>query len=162
MIGKRSMAKISKDEILEACVNGICKSFDKYLEWSGGEWLWHAPEYFLTVNIANELWAIDKTSKYITLEDNVRKTLTVADAKIKGKLSKQIRPNGRSDIVLWWGNGQPRGIIEVKHAIYNFEALKEDIDRILGILKQDSKIEFGITTFYIDRNLQNGNASNTL
>lgn len=78
------MAKITKEEILEACVQGIERSFNEYLEWSYDEWLWNAPEYLLTVNIAKELWKIKNDAKFITLEDNVRKTLKNADAKIKG------------------------------------------------------------------------------
>jgi len=144
------MAKITYDEILNACLIGIEKSFNEYFEWSGDEWLWNAPEYLLTVNIAKELANIKK-NKFITLEDNVKETLKNAEAKIKGKISDKARPDGRSDIILWWANGYPRGIIEVKNDVFNFRRIKEDIDRILELLKKDSSIEFGITTFYIDR-----------
>lgn len=155
------MSKISKDEILDKCINGIKESFEEYLKWSYNEWLWNAPEYLITVNIAKEL-STAKGAKYITLEDNVRKTLKTANAKIKGKLSDKIRPDGRSDIVLWWGKGTPRGIIEVKNAIYHKDNLEEDLNRIYGLLKKSSDIEFGVTTFYIDRNYKKGNANKTL
>jgi len=155
------MSKIGKDEILDKCINGIKKSFKEYLKWSDDEWLWNAPEYLITVNIAKELSAIEG-AKFITLEDNIKKTLKTANAKIKGKLSKNIRPDGRSDIVLWWGKGTPRGIIEVKNAIYRKDNLEDDLNRIYGLLKKSSDIEFGITTFYIDRNYKNGNATKTL
>jgi len=106
------MARVSKDEILKACINGIEKSFNEYLEWSYGEWLWNAPEYLLTVNIAKELWNIEKEAKFITLEDNIRYTLENANAKIKGKLANAVRSKGRSDIIFWWGKATPRGVIE--------------------------------------------------
>ena len=147
------MAKITHDEIIKACLNGIDISFNEYLEWSGDEWLWNAPEYLLTINIAKELAKIDK-GKFITLEDNIKKTLQTANANIKGKITNKARPNGRSDIILWWANGYPRGIIEVKNAIFQFKNIKEDIDRIIEILKKDSSIEFGVTTFYIDRHYE--------
>ena len=152
------MAKITKEEILEACVQGIERSFNEYLEWSYDEWLWNAPEYLLTVNIAKELWKIKNDAKFITLEDNVRKTLKNADAKIKGSLKVGVRGNGRSDIVFWWGKGTPRGIIEVKNAVYQKKQIQEDLDRIYGILEKKSDIEFGITTFYIDKHFESGNA----
>ena len=158
----KKMSKISKDKILQACTKGIKKSFNEYLEWSADEWLWNAPEYLLTVNIAKKLWMIKKTSKYITLEDNLKKTLKSADAKIKGQLKSSIRPDGRSDIIFWWGKGTPRGIIEVKNGIYRKEQIQEDLERIYGILEKESDIEFGISTFYIDRYYESGNAKEKL
>ena len=152
------MAKIGKDEILEACEKGIKKSFAEYFEWSSNEWLWNAPEYLLTINIAKELWKIKKDTKFITLEDNVKSTLKKANASIKDGLKNTVRGDGRSDIVFWWGKGTPRGVIEVKNAIYQKKHIQEDLDRIYGILEKESDIEFGVTTFYIDRHFVNGNA----
>jgi hypothetical protein len=143
------MGKISKDQILDACLEGIKESYNEYLDWSGIEWLCNAPEYLLTVNIAKNLWKIPNDAKFITLEDNIRKTLKTANAKIKGKISNKARPNGRSDIIFWWGKGTPRGIIEVKNYSYKKKHIQEDLDRIYSILKKESDIEFGITTFYI-------------
>ena len=156
------MSRIAKNEIIQACLDGIKTSFDEYEAWSGGEWLWNAPEYLLTVNIAKKLWEIDKSAKFITLEDNVRETLKSADAKIKGKISSKARPSGRSDIIFWWGKGSPRGVIEVKNAIYNKNHIQEDLDRIYELLKKDSSLEFGITTFYIDRHFESPNATEKL
>jgi hypothetical protein len=156
------MAKISRDEILNACINGIEESFNEYLEWSSNEYLWNAPEYLLTINIAKKLYAIPNKTKFITLEDNVRKTLKNANAKIKGKIENKARADGRSDIIFWWGKGTPRGIIEVKNAVFQKKDIQEDLNRIYAILKKDSDIEFGITTFYIDRHYDSGDASNKI
>jgi len=156
------MARISRDEILEACIDGIKKSFFEYQKWNDGEWLWNAPEYFLTVNIAKSLWKIKKHTKFVSLEDNVRDTLKNANSSKASKLKRRARPDGRSDIVFWWGGGTPRGIIEVKHAIYNKSHLQIDLDRIYELLKKKSDLEFGVTTFYIDTNQKKGNASDKL
>ena len=156
------MPKITQMEIIDACLNGIEKSFNEYYEWSGGDFLWNAPEYLLTVNIAKELFNIKK-GKFITLEDNVKKTLKIANPSIRGPIAKKARPDGRSDIVLWWANGYPRGIIEVKNWISNFtHYIKDDIDRIITILNKDSTLEFGICTFYIDNRYEKGNAKEKL
>ncbi|ADV46182.1 hypothetical protein [Nitratifractor salsuginis] len=147
---------VSTSRIVDACLDGIRQSFEEYEEWSGGCWLGKAPEYLLTVNIAKELAMIDG-SKYITLEDNVKKTLKNANANLKGRQSGYMRQNGRADIVVWWGNYIPRGIIEVKHRVYKFNSFSADIDRIIEILKKESDIQFGISTFYIS-NYYSGNA----
>ncbi len=47
---------ISIDTIADTCTDAILDAFDEYYEWTGGEWLWNAPEYFTTVNIAKALW----------------------------------------------------------------------------------------------------------
>ena len=101
------MAKLTYDEILEGCIEGITNSFNDYKEWSGEYWLWRAPEYLITVNIAKTIAKINKP-KYITLEDNVKQTLKDANAKIRGSLKNAIRPKGRSDIILWWGGGNTK------------------------------------------------------
>ena len=136
------------DNIANACLDGIDKSFKEYEDWSDGWWLWKAPEYLLTVNIAKELWKMEG-SKYITLEDNIKETLKNANASLKGRTSGYMRSNGRADIILWWGNYTPRAIIEVKHRVYKFGSYVSDVDRIIEMLKKDSEIQFGIVAFYI-------------
>ena len=142
------MSRLTYEEILNSCIKGIKKSHKEYEEWNGWQWLWEAPEYLLTVNIAKEIAKVKKT-KYITLEDNIKETLKNANAKIKGALKKNIRANGRSDIVLWWGKETPRGIIEVKNGVDNIRDIKKDVDRIIGILEKESDIQLGVVTFYM-------------
>ena len=156
------MAKISRNEILEACIDGIKKSFFEYQKWNDGEWLWNAPEYLLTVNIAKTLWKIKNNTKFISLEDNVKETLEIARASQADTLGESARLNGRSDIVFWWGKGRPRGIIEVKNTIFNKKKLQEDLNRIYELLKTKSDLEFGVTTFYINTNTQVKKASKRL
>jgi len=106
-------------------------------------------EYLLTVNIAKELNKI-KGSKFVTLENNVREILKNANAKIRGKLKEDMRPDGRCDIVFWWGRGDVRGIIEVKHVVHNYKKIEKDVVRIINMLKKDSNMEFGMISFYTD------------
>ena len=158
MYRRNKMSKITHDEILDSCIKGIKTSFDEYSKWSGDELLCNAPEYLLTVNIAKSLWKIDK-SKFITLEDSIRKTVKTAGAKVYKKDIEKIRVDGRSDIILWWAKGTPRGIIEVKNCVFNFNHIKDDLKRIIGILKKKSDIELGVITFYIEKEYKNQNAS---
>ena len=144
---------ISRENIIEACLDGVEKSSDIYRKWSGGEWLWNAPEYLITIKIAEKIANI-KGKKLITLEDNIDYILDVADAKGADSLSKDIRGDGRSDIIVWWADRTPRAIIEVKNSVYGLDKIVEDIRRVQSILnqkKKDSRMQFGIVTFYIDR-----------
>jgi len=151
---------ISIDKVIESTLNGIDESMNLYQEWSGGEWLWNAPEYLITVKIAENIANI-QGSKYITLEDNVDYILDVANAKGQGRIPEEIRKNGRSDIVLWWADETPRAVIEVKNSVFRLGKISGDIDRIQEILKRkkaNNTLQFGLIAFYIDNNYKSGNA----
>lgn len=120
---------LTKEELISTTLSAILDTHDSYLEWSGSEWLWNAPEYLLTVKIAEKLANIDK-NKFITLEDNVNKTLNSSNAKGRGRIPSKIRANGRFDIVVWWAKGDPRAVIEVKHRVYKFANIEEDVNRV--------------------------------
>ena len=47
------------EEIIDAALAGIKQSQEQYEEWSHGDWLWNAPEYLITVNVANKIAEID-------------------------------------------------------------------------------------------------------
>ena len=154
---------ITKKELIDTTLSAIIDSHKTYLKWSGNEWLWNAPEYLLTVKIAEKLANINK-NKFITLEDNVEKTLDRAGAKGQGKISSKIRANGRYDVVLWWAKGDPRAIIEVKHRVYKFANIEEDIIRIIETIKRkssESSIKYGMVAFYMS-NFYKNNAKNKL
>jgi len=155
---------ISIEKIIESTLNGIDESVEVYKKWSGGEWLWNAPEYLITVKIAENIANIDG-SKYITLEDNVDYILDVSNTKGKGEVSDSARANGRSDIVLWWANGTPRAIIEVKNAVFRLDKITQDIDSIQEVLKSEklnTSLQFGLIAFYIDRGYKTGNAKENI
>lgn len=146
---------ISKEKIIHATHKGIQNSFKDYEEWSGGEWLWNAPEYLITVKIAQSIAKID-AGKYVTLEDNVDYVLTEGGK--KARVKKVARKNGRSDIVLWFKNCYPRAIIEVKNSVYTIRKIEEDIDRIEEVIKKSKTIDWGLIAFYTDGTCSKGNA----
>ena len=143
---------ITEKELIDATLTAINNCQKTYLNWSYNEWLSFAPEYFLTVKIAEEISKINK-NKFITLEDNVENTLDISNAKGRGKISTGTRSNGRYDIVVWWANGHPRAIIEVKNCVRNYRKIEEDITRICDSLNRkskDSTLRHGFIAFYID------------
>lgn len=144
-------AQISMDSIVETALTGVSKAQKKYVEWSGGQWLWQAPEYILTTYVAEELGKLTG-AKYITLENGAKSALTDAGAAGKGRLHSAIRVNGRFDILFWWGDDRPRAVIELKNQISNIDAeTKKDLKRISEVLKrksEDSSFQFGLSVFY--------------
>ena len=150
----------SVKKIIEKTLDGIDESMEVQQKWSGEEWLWNAPEYLITVKIAENIAKINK-NQYITLEDNVDYILDISNAKDNGKAHNKVRANGRTDIVLWWANGTPRAIIEVKNSVFRLNKISKDIDRIQEILKtkkDKTTLQFGLIAFYIDRGYKKGNA----
>lgn len=151
------MPKIKREEVIREVLGAYKDSQKEYENWTGGSWLWEAPEYLITVNIAKRLWELRKrTSRcYITLEYQVAKALEDSGARGRGKLERKIRENGKTDIILWHACGSPRALIEVKNQIYSTAAYKKDIDRIRGLLCKNpdkSSLEFGLISFYESAN----------
>lgn len=143
-------AQISIAKIARGAVNGIVRAQRAYENWSCGEWLWCAPEYFSTVFVAQEISKLDG-SKYVTMEHGAKAAIEDAGARGRGKLHHKIRGNGRFDILLWWANDTPRAPIEVKCQVARIEKIKSDLLRIGKVIhrsKQDSSFQFGMTIFY--------------
>ncbi len=142
---------ISIDEIISASLKGVVNAQNTYKIWSGGQWLWNAPEYFTTVCIATEIAKTDRT--WVTLEDSATSTLKDAGAKGRGKLHSDLRANGRVDIVVWWSyNAKPRAIIEVKCQTLSLRPLNDDLKRISSVIRKNShqsSIQFGASVFYL-------------
>ncbi len=136
--------------VVDAILRGFEESHNTYQEWSGGSWLWEAPEYLICSTVARQIAEIDG-AKFITLENGSKRTLEDAGARGKGRLSKDIREKGRVDILLWWGDGSPRAVIEIKNQIYSSAQYEGDIKRICGFLNRnghESSLQFGVFAFY--------------
>lgn len=148
--------QISIEKIVGATISGIIESQKEYEEWTGGYWLWEGPEYLITINVARSITDLEG-AKYITLENGASRAIEDAGAKGKGRLHRNIRPNGRVDILLWWADGTPRAIIEIKNQISSKDQYEKDINRIKECLKRNnhkSTLQFGLFCFY--ESAQNG------
>ena len=137
---------VPMEAVINKTLSGIAKAQRDYNAWSG-LWLWEAPEYMLTTYIAKELWTIPG-SKYLTLEPKVRRTLKNAGGVGRGRTPKFARLDGRFDIVLWWKNGTPRAVIEVKKEIGYPYKIKKDIERISTMLRTRNSLRYGLIAFY--------------
>lgn len=147
--------QISTPSTIKAILDGFTEAHESYKEWSGGLWLWEAPEYLISSTVARKISEVD-AKKYITLEYDVRSTLEFAGAKGRGRVHKDIRHNGRVDILLWSGEddpeeSRPRAVIEIKNKIQSSDQYEKDIKRLTAFLnrkKELSSIEFAAFAFY--------------
>ena len=143
-------AQIPISIIVDKILEGIVQAQRDYSRWTGGDWLWNAPEYMLSTYIAQKISKIDG-AKYLTLENSAKSAIEDAGARGKGRLHSKIRANGRFDILLWWGSYEPRAVIEVKNQIGSVESIRDDLLRIKEVLKRnrsDSSFQFGVVAYY--------------
>ena len=134
------------DDVANKTLAGISKAQKEYEDWTGGCWLWEAPEYVVTTYIAKQISTIDRPF-YLTLENKVRDGLKDAGGG-KGRPRKDLRFNGKFDILLWWANGTPRAIMEVKNQVPGFSKIKDDVSRISAALKRQNTIRCGFIAYY--------------
>lgn len=135
------------DDVANKTLAGISKAQKEYEDWTGGYWLWEAPEYMVTTYIARQISTISDKSFYLTLENNVRDGIRDAGG-ASGRPRKALRFNGKFDILLWWANGTPRAIIEVKNQVTGFSKIKDDVSRISAALKRQNTIRCGFIAYY--------------
>jgi hypothetical protein len=133
-------------------LGGIESAFDEWIEMSG-EWLQSAPEYLLTVKVAQKLKRVIPASKRtLMMEPHVASTLADAGGIQRGRNAAKLRAGGRYDIVLGHGNGLPRAIIELKNPLWNRGGIAlKDLDRLCHSLlqgKAHTQLYTGLFAFY--------------
>ena len=134
--------------VIKKTLSGIVRAQEDYEAWSGGYWLWTAPEYMQTVYIAKEISTIPGRG-YLTLESGITGTMEDAGGFGKGKLPKSVPSGGRTDITLRSAKGTPRAVIEVKRHVRTVGDIEKDIERIRTMLRnKDNTLKFGLIAFY--------------
>ncbi len=140
------------DQLSGWVLDGIEAAFADWLEMSG-EWLKTAPEYLLTVRVAQALTAaIPASKRTLLMEPMVSRTLQDAGGVQRGPKVNKLRASGRYGIVLGHGNVKPRAVIELKSPLWDRGALAvSDLDRICQSLlqgKAKTQLYTGIFAFY--------------
>ena len=133
-------------------LDGIESAFDEWLEMSG-EWLKSAPEYLMTVKVAQTLKAaIPPGQRTLLMEPHVATVLDEAGGIQRGPKAGKLRAGGRYDIVLGQGNGVPRAVIELKNPLWHRGgAARSDLHRICRSLlqgKTHTQLYTGVFAFY--------------
>lgn len=140
-------------EIKQALLDGVIDAQERYEKWSGGSWLWRAPEYLATTSVAAKLMSLSG-GKLVTLENNVADSMQESGADWDETLSPKMRRGGRFDILLWWEKERPRAPIEIKVQVISISKLRSDISRIERVLLRNvrhSTMQFGAIAFYISQ-----------
>ena len=134
------------NDIANKTLAGMSKAQKEYEDWTGGYWLWEAPEYMVTTYIARQISTNCDRTFYLTLGNNVRDG--IKDAGGKGRPRNALRFNGKFGILLWRANGTPRAIIEVKNQVTGFSKIKDDVSRISAALTNQNTIRCGFIAYY--------------
>ncbi len=144
------------NDIAKKTLGGISAAQKHYEYWTGGCWLWEAPEYMVATHIAKHISNIENESFYLTLEHNVRGALKDAGGQGRGRPRKALRPDGKFDILVWRGDGKPMAVIEVKNQVTGFSYIRADVSRICATLKRPNAgrytIRCGFIAYYISLN----------
>ncbi len=140
---KSNAGLVKREETAKTIIKGI-KSAQREYEKMSKCWLDHGAEYLITVSVARTLWEKfgDGTVMVEGSSDEMRKD---AGAK-KGRPPKSVKGK-RYDIVLYFKNGDPRAVIEIKGWQNYKQLLWNDVERIMNALKT-SKVRFGALGYY--------------
>ncbi len=152
--------QMAKDDVIKACLQGVKNAQVQYVDMAG-EWISWGPEYFITTHIAQALHKATG-SKFVTVENGARNALEAANATGRGRLHRDIRSEGRFDLLLWRANESPRAVIEVKNWVVSKSQYEPDLKRILEVLGRKSaanSISFGLFAFYTDADSSSKNAA---
>ena len=140
------------NDIVNKTLAGISEAQKKYEYWTGGRWLWEAPEYMVTTYIAKHISDIEDKTFYLTLEHKVRDAIDKAGGLPPGKPPDVLRLKGKFDILVWWANEKPRAVIEVKKQVKRFSDIKADVSRICAILNiPDTSFRCGFIAYYTSK-----------
>lgn len=132
---------------------GIEAAFCEWEEMSG-EWLHTAPEYHVTVNVAQRLRdSIPSARRTLLMEPGVAKVIADAGGVQRGPKAKHLRHGGRFDIVLGHADGRPRVVIELKNPLYvrGGKQAVADLHRVCRALlngKASTQLYAGVFAFY--------------
>jgi len=141
------------ERIMDAALKGVKRAWNDYYRFSGGVWLWAAPEYYVTANIFNSL---GRLGLLVSLEEKLKDIIQCSNSTCPGRYPKELSFGYKSDISIWWADGTLRGIVEVKLLRFgNSTAISKDLERICKLLELkrkngNSTIQFGLLVAYTD------------
>lgn len=133
---------------------GIESAFTEWLDMSG-EWLNSAPEYMVTMHIAQQLKKnVDPKQRTIFMEPSVSKILYEAGGIQRGPNAEVLRTTGRYDIVIGHKDLRPRAVIEVKSPMWHPMAtpMIADLHRLCKTLLQNkdgTQIHSALMAIYV-------------
>ncbi len=136
---------IPLEKIINISLQGMKNAFNNYYKWSGGDWLGYAPESYIQSEIAR---ALSEESPFVTLEDTVRDIQINSGSERRGNQSRG-NSSGRVDIIVWWKDGGPRILMEVKKS-WGYNVINSDAKRLRELLHRGGTLQRGLIMVYTD------------
>lgn len=140
--GESMSRAISRKTLLDTCANAVIKAEKKYSKWSGGITMRAAPESLVQTVLAECLH--EEAGARIILEQSFHQLIELSNGPQKKNGKNDQR---RLDIAIFYKNGAPRILIEIKK-ITKSESLQKDRNRIQELLNQCPKIQCGFILAY--------------
>jgi len=147
------MKRVTKQELIRAAFNGMQTAERKFSSLtSNSVHLNRAPEYLLTVNVAEKLGK--SAPNHLTW---LEFQLSQARSDVRGHPSTTSRAkvsahqNGRCDILMCWAaSKEPRAAFEIKRDVQSLNKIKSDVERILYLMGggiDGNTLQFGAVMF---------------
>ena len=133
-------------EVIQAALKGMAKAQVEYETWTGGDWLWNAPEYAATTRIARALYKLDGVHR-VTMESNVQDALGEGGGSFVGRPNKRLNLQGRFDLVVWNTRG-PHGLIEVKTNVGGYSTIRPDLEKLCTALAKADDVRWGLVVYF--------------
>jgi len=145
------MKRVSKQELIRAAFAGMQVAERKFSSLtSNSVYLNRAPEYLLTVNVAEKL---GKTApNHMTW---LEYQLSQARSDVRNDVAQTARSHGRGggrcDILMCWAaSKEPRAAFEIKRDVQSLGKIKNDVERILYLMGggvDGNTLQFGAVMF---------------
>lgn len=146
------MKRVTKQELLRAAFSGMNDAERKFSSLtSNTAHLNRAPEYLLTVNVAEKL-GISAPNHLTLLEFNICQTRSARSGLPPPPPPTHGRGNGRCDILMCWAaSKEPRAAFEIKRDVQSLNKIKSDVERILYLMNgggvDGNTLQFGAVMF---------------
>lgn len=146
------MKRVSKQDLIRAAFNGMQVAERKFsLLTSHSVHLNRAPEYLMTVNVAEKLG--QTAPNHMTW---LEYQLSQARSDIRGETAQTAKSHGRGggrcDILMCWAaSKEPRAAFEIKRDVQSLSKIKNDVERILYLMGgggvDGNTLQFGAVMF---------------
>ena len=145
------MKRVTKQELIRAAFNGMQAAERKFSALtSNSVYLNRAPEYLLTVNVAEKLGK--SAPNHLTW---LEFQLSQARSERRGDHHRPThmygRGDGRCDILMCWAaSKEPRAAFEIKRDVQSLNKIKTDVERILYLMGDGvdgNTLQFGAVMF---------------
>jgi len=145
------MKRVSKQDLIRAAFTGMQIAERKFSSLtSNSVYLNRAPEYLLTVNVAEKLG--QSAPNHLTwLEFQLSQARSQARGQPHEPAKSHGRGNGRCDILMCWAaSKEPRAAFEIKRDVQSLGKIKSDVERILYLMGDGvdgNTLQFGAVMF---------------